>query len=193
MNVQQTSSAVRDKSMCHFCKKHFQQRNLLYAHYSLDHLSHSLKEFMNDHTCTLCGNVFSGKHKLLLHIGVKHNKVEQFLDVSLHIPKRQRIYHSQNIVQKKCNICAKIFPDDRLLKYHTIIHFKEELDVFINKAQMMCNICHFKFKYLCEVRRHVAIAHEKLREVNQQQSPEEHSTKELELDLYLSDTDDNQE
>ena len=46
--------------------------------------------------------------KLVLHVGMTHDNVEQFLDQSLHVPRRQVKPKSPD---HECSLCQKQFSD----------------------------------------------------------------------------------
>ena len=86
---------------CGLClHKPFTTRTELYRHYSSGHFSENLKQFVNvkERSCTICGKVFNQVRNVLRHVGAVHDKVEQFLDPSLHVRKK-----GQSIFDQTCS------------------------------------------------------------------------------------------
>ena len=193
-------AGARDLSSCGHCDhKPFTSRSDLYRHYSTVHFSKSLKQFINvkKRTCNLCGNgkVFSELKKLIVHVGSTHDKVEQFLDPSLHVSKRQTISYRKSS-DHECYLCHNQFSSQCLLKSHlSRYHFKEELNKFVDEEQLQCKICHSEFTRVSNLLIHVGIVHKKLDEVMPQTTKtseltgNEQSLDQLDLDLELSSDD----
>ena len=195
----QDPALTRDESSCGLCDhKLFTDRGKLYQHYSISHFWKPLKQFINDKkkSCNICGFQSKFLKTLVCHVGTTHEKVEQFLDPSLHVPKGKRI--NQKHFDQECSLCCKQFPSMHHLKYHlTHRHFKEELKQFIDEDQLRCKICQSKSanKYLLRV--HVGIVHKKLDEIMEQTSkiPRQTGIKQSldQQDLELSIDEDTEE
>ena len=161
-------AGARDLSSCGHCDhKPFSSRSLLYSHYSSAHFSKSFNEFIKGRNCTICGYESKDYNRLVCHIGVLHNKVEQFLDPLLHIPKGQKVIQKSS--DHECSICKKQFSTSNHLKCHLAhCHFKEELKQYIDEKKLQCKICQSKFSQIQHMIAHVAVVHRKLDEVMQQ-------------------------
>ena len=188
------SAVMRDESSCGLCHKQFASRTKLYRHYSISHFRKGLKQFINvkEKTCTICEYGYQRLENLLCHVGATHDKVEQFLDPSLHVPKKQVFSNKKS---SECNICHKKFSDSYPLKCHlALCHFKEEFRQFINEDQLQCNICHSTFYSIYNLRIHVGLAHKKVEEAMPEltKCPEQ-SLDQLDLDLELSSEEDQEE
>ena len=184
-----------DLSSCGLCdvKKSFSSRAELYCHYSTGHFWKSLKQFINtkDKSCKICGHESEEITCLVRHVGATHEKVENFLDPALHVPKRQTV--NQKSSDHECYLCQKQFSTRHLLKSHqSIRHFKEELKQFFDEEELQCNICHSKSSRLHHLMIHVGIVHRKLDEAMQQtKTPKQTSNKQaLDQDLELSSDED---
>ena len=123
------SAGIRDVSSCGLCEdtKSFNNRNKLYSHYSTVHFSKSLKQFVNvkGRICNICGKVIHEMQSLLRHVGATHDKVEQFLALSLHVPKGQTV--KQKSSDHECNLCQKQFSARYHLQSHlALCNCKEE-------------------------------------------------------------------
>ena len=135
--------------------------------------------------------------KLLQHVGSTHDRVELFLDPSLHVPKGQTINHKTS--ENECHLCQKRFSTRYTLKTHqALCHFKEEFKQFIDEKKLQCNICHLKFANKSNLQIHVGVIHKKLDEVLQQSTPSleqgaRQSLDPLDLDLHLSSDEDFEE
>ena len=141
---------------------------------------------------------------LLTHVGSTHDKIEQFLDPSLHVPKGRIINHKTSDQESKssdheCHLCQKRFSARYNLKMHqALCHFKEEFKQFIDEKQLKCNICHLKFANKSNLQIHVGVIHKKLDEVLQQSTPSseqaaKQSLDQLDLDLDLSSDGEHEE
>ena len=159
---------------------------------------------VKERTCTICGKVFKEMWNLLTHVGSTHDKIEQFLDPSLHVPKGRIINHKTSDQESKssdheCHLCQKRFSARYNLKMHqALCHFKEEFKQFIDEKQLQCNICHLKFARIPNLQIHVGVIHKKLDEVLQQSTPgseqaAKQSLDQLDLDLDLSCDEDLEE
>ena len=78
---------------CRLCERQvvFKTRRHLYSHYSNIHYKEKLQSFVcpdKKNGCTICGKEFSSKQYLINHIGVSHNKLEDFIPSNFHVPKR---------------------------------------------------------------------------------------------------------
>ena len=152
---------------------------------------------MKERSCNICGKVVKDMWNLLKHVGSAHDKVEQFLDPSLHVPKGQSINHKTS--ENECHLCQKQFSARYNLKTHqALCHFKEEFKQFIDEKKLKCNICYLKFGNISNLQIHVGVTHKKLDEVLQQSTPRlEHAAKQsldqLDLDLDLSSDEDLEE
>ena len=152
---------------------------------------------MKEGTCNICGMVIHDLFNLLKHVGSAHDKVEQFLDPSLHVPKGQSINHKTS--ENECHLCQKRFSTRYTLKTHqALCHFKEEFKQFIDEKKLRCNICHLKFANKSNLQIHVGVIHKKLDEVLEQSTPSseqaaKQSLDQLDLDLDLSCDEDLEE
>ena len=152
---------------------------------------------MKERTCNICGVVIHELSHLLQHVGSTHDKVEQFLDPSVHVPKGQTINHKTS--ENECHLCQKRFSARYNLKTHqAICHFKEEFKQFIDEKQLQCNICHLKFANIWNLQIHVGVTHKKLDEVLKQSTPSseqaaKQSLDQLDLDLDLSSDGEHEE
>ena len=77
------------KPVCCFCDYRTAKRRDLYAHYAWRHFQKQIEEnYVEGTKCSICGLHLSGdKWKVLRHIGVTHNVVEEFLDAQYHLKK----------------------------------------------------------------------------------------------------------
>ena len=202
-----SASATRDISSCGLCDhKPFANRSFLYRHYSTGHFWKSLKQFINvkEKTCTICEYGHPEMIKLVIHVGATHAKVEQFLDPSFHVPKRQLFSNKKSSNNKckkssnnECNLCQKQFSDRKCLAaHHSLRHFKEELNQFIDEEQILCKICHSKFSNIYNLRIHVGDIHKKVEDFMPgatKQDDDMQSFDHLDLDLELSSDEDQEE
>ena len=191
-------AASRDISSCGLCDhKPFANRSLLYYHYSISHFWENLKSFVNlkEKSCILCGYESQILPQLLQHVGVTHNKVENYLDLSLHVPK-WKVISNKKSSNHECCICQKQFSGKFLLESHQASHFKEEFKQFIDEVELRCKICHSTSSSVYNLRIHVAVTHKKLDEVMAatSTSPKEtgykQSLDQLSLDLEISGDED---
>ena len=185
------SAVVRDESLCGLCHKQFASRTKLYCHYSTGHFWIRLKQFINvkEKTCTICEYGHPTMIKLVQHVGATHDKVEQFLDPSPHVPKKQVFSNKKSY---ECHICHKKFSN--ISSHLALCHFKEEFRQFINEDQLQCNLCHSTFYSIYNLRIHVGVAHKKVEEAMPEltKCPEQ-SLDQLDLDLELSSDEDQEE
>ena len=68
--------------MFQVCKQKMNTLNLLEQHccrHFMKELAEQFSALMEDLRCGLCNSVFKQKHKLLLHIGCKHGKINEIL------------------------------------------------------------------------------------------------------------------
>ena len=193
---QSVPDRTRDKYSCGLCDlKPFVKRSELYRHYSTDHFSRRLNQFINkkERTCTICGVVIHKLRNLLRHVGSTHDKVEEFLDPSLHVSKGSKSSDHE------CHLCQKRYSARYNLKTHqALCHFKEEFKQFIDEKKLQCKICHLKFANKSNLQIHVGVIHKKLDEVLQQSTPSleqgaRQSLDPLDLDLHLSSDEDFEE
>jgi len=67
---------------CQVCKQQMNSLNQLEQHccrHFMKELAEQFSSLMDDLRCSLCNTVFKQKHKLLLHIGCKHGKINDIL------------------------------------------------------------------------------------------------------------------
>jgi len=76
------NSAVEEKNKCEKCYKGFPSLTLLRYHYC-SHFRGLLKkkyaELFEDNKCLMCQKTFANSGRLLLHIGVQHDKINEIL------------------------------------------------------------------------------------------------------------------
>ena len=75
--------------LCPFCEDncYFDSQRDLYRHYSIVHYQRELQAYAGDsHTCPLCQDKRSGRN-IIIHLGVDHNLVEQFIPEKNHMEK----------------------------------------------------------------------------------------------------------
>ena len=68
--------------MFQVCKQQMNSLNQLEQHccrHFMKELAEQFSSLMDDLRCSLCNTVFKQKHKLLLHIGCKHGKINDIL------------------------------------------------------------------------------------------------------------------
>ena len=152
-------------SSCGLCyRTNFNSRTLLYRHYAGVHFTENLKQYVNfaKLSCKICGQDLYKLENLYAHIGATHNKVEDFLHPSLHIPKRQSFFCNE------CNLCQGQFSNlGTLLKHMSTNHYENEFEQFFNKHKMTCNICNSKFGSTLTGIIHVINVHDKMKKLIQ--------------------------
>ena len=84
---------VSNALQCKLCERQvvFQTRRHLYSHYSNIHYKERLQSFIcpdKNNGCTICGKEFSSTGGVIYHIGVAHNRLEDFIPSNFHVPKR---------------------------------------------------------------------------------------------------------
>jgi len=77
-------SPVKNDLNCQVCHSHhFNKLSLLLTHYTQSHFLKEAKEtfkpYINDKNCKLCGRLCKTTQQLIIHIGVKHKKINALL------------------------------------------------------------------------------------------------------------------
>ena len=84
---------VSNTLQCKLCERQvvFQTRRFLYSHYSNIHYKERLQSFIcpdKKNGCKICGKEFSSKQQVIIHIGLSHSRLEDFMPSNFHVPKR---------------------------------------------------------------------------------------------------------
>lgn len=107
--------AVKEHLVCSQCDTSFPKRRYLYAHYAEKHFSKQIEEKYgkwqnDDEPCPVCKKrlKFVTGWSGLMHLGVVHNIVEEFLDKKHHISKQTKSMHKERQHKRKgakTNLC----------------------------------------------------------------------------------------
>ena len=100
--------------VCQLCEdcRHFETREDLYRHYAGLHYRGRLEErVQGQETCHLCGDS-RRRRNMVLHLGVHHNLVEDFLPEEYHLKKTSKENIKNSNKEEDCNHSNALPPDE---------------------------------------------------------------------------------
>ena len=165
---------------CNVCEKQYDlktQVKLCYTRHFYKPLKFMFNDLINKETksCTLCGKNFKTQRRVVMHIGIRHNKIEEVINI-----QNQKNYVKEDITvtavkpasktfrellkttETKCEDCNKEFSSITGLSYHKKQHMDNskfycyKCDRFIHsnsyeKHMSISNCAKNKDEYKCEV------------------------------------------
>lgn len=149
-------------------------------------------EGKRENWCDSCGAIFKEEYELKTHILYKHTKARPYLcstcSCSTRTRKELRCHERMhepplNEFPYKCRFCDQTLKRSSLLRSHLMNHHQVE-EVY------ECDTCHETFKYLRDMKEHVAREHTakfeilEIEEVKQEDENEEESEKEDKDDYF---------
>ena len=156
------------KYRCKLCKdRWFMERKRLYRHYSYAHFKREIVELVGKKRdqCPYCHRKFEDSQDVISHVGISHNKVEEFLQK--HITNEHSLGTnppSESLVELTCGLCTnkKMFSRrSDLYEHYSCTHFRAQLRPFIDVATDKCPLCKLVHKQSSEYKkiRHIGVVH----------------------------------
>ncbi|KAJ0184256.1 hypothetical protein K1T71_000679 [Dendrolimus kikuchii] len=138
---------------CASCVKRYKDRGSLNRHIERNHVTTKRE---NKFICETCGNKFSSKHSIKIHLRTHTGETphactfcpKRFTQISSLL--RHKMRHT-GVRPHKCVVCSKKFYTKVELKSHAAVHTSEK--------NFSCPICNVTFKYLSNVKKHVNLKH----------------------------------
>ena len=112
-HLEKVTRVLAGGHVCQLCEdcRHFETREDLYRHYAGLHYRGRLEErVQGQETCHLCGDS-RRRRNMVLHLGVHHNLVEDFLPEEYHLKKTSKENIKNSNTEEDCNH-RNMFPAD---------------------------------------------------------------------------------
>ena len=155
------------KYRCKLCKdRWFMEKKRLYRHYSYAHFKAEIVELFGKKRdqCPFCPKKFEDTQEVVCHVGIVHNKAEEFLQKHIKQEVSWEDGQQESLVEMTCGLCTNKKNFTRrsdLYEHYSCTHFRAQLRPFIDLASDKCPLCDLVHKQPTEYKkiRHIGVVH----------------------------------
>ena len=150
-NMEEMDAVSKTRKECDECGKSFKDKHSLKSHIHRAHLAPELRKAV----CDLCGKLFKHKgnvkeHKTLVHgasEAVECEVCKKVFNNQRYLNSHMRIHTNPESLKRKCEMCDKMIFKGNLKMHVKSVHLEEETTEIVE-----CNICNAKIKRYNEIR-----------------------------------------